>query len=127
MLRVISAVTDVTARRRAERAARRERQFSELLVESGTEGIVGIDREYRYTVWNPYIEAISGIGREEALGRTVFEMFPHTKGTAIEEGWRDALAGKRSAVRGLPDNYPHNRETRFFDQEFPPPPRPDHA
>ena len=120
LLRVISAVTDVTARRRAERAARRERQFSELLVESGTEGIVGIDREYRYTVWNPYIEAISGIGREEALGRTVFEMFPHTKGTAIEEGWRDALAGRRSAVRSWPYSYPRSGRSGFIDQEFAP-------
>ncbi|MBV8652786.1 MAG: PAS domain S-box protein, partial [Alphaproteobacteria bacterium] len=58
--RVISAVINITARKEAERALRRERQFSELLIASSTEGIAAIDTELRYTVWNPSIAAMLG-------------------------------------------------------------------
>src|SRR5258708_36117845 len=62
----------------------RERQFSELLVESSTEGIAAIDTEFRYTVWNPGIQAMMGTTRKQVLGRTVFEVFPQLEGTQRE-------------------------------------------
>src|SRR6185437_2346862 len=52
-LRTITTVIDITARKRAEEQLRRERQLSELLIESGTESIIGLDRDLRYIAWNP--------------------------------------------------------------------------
>src|SRR5262249_18468968 len=57
-LRTITTTLDITARKRAEAAARQERQLSELLIECGTEGIIGLDRGMRYIVWNPAMEAM---------------------------------------------------------------------
>jgi PAS domain S-box-containing protein len=116
--RVISAVIDVTARKEAERALRRERQFSELLVESSTEGIAAIDTEFRYTLWNPGIETMTGTTRGQALGRTVFEVFPYLEGTDHETGWREALRGRRMSFRDMPGNNPGGSD--FMDADYAP-------
>src|SRR5262249_40029829 len=97
-VRVIAVITDVTAGRHAEEAVKRERQLTELLVASSTEGIIGIDCDFRYNIWNPFMEAVSGLSREYVLGRSLFELFPHLRGTAIEDGWRGALEGRRSSL-----------------------------
>ncbi len=120
IVRVISVVTDVTARRRAEQSARRERRFSELLVASSTEGIIAVDPELRYSLWNPHMETLSGIPRDAIVGRTLLEMFPHLRGTAVEEAWRGALAGRRSAVSDWAYFYPQTGRTGFHDQQFAP-------
>jgi PAS domain S-box-containing protein len=120
LLRVISVVTDVTARRRAEEAARRERHFADLLVESSTEGIIAVDRELRYTVWNPAMEAISGIRHEDAIGRGHLEMFPHLRDTPVEAGWREAVRGKHSSLRDWAYDYRQSHRIGFLDQEFAP-------
>jgi PAS domain S-box-containing protein len=119
-VRAISVVEDVTARRRAEETARRERQFSELLVESSEEGIVALDRELRYTVWNPYMEAVSGIPRETLLGRHILEVLPHLADTPIEASWRAALSGRRSTLRDWRYRYPQSGREGYFDQAFAP-------
>jgi PAS domain S-box-containing protein len=119
-VRLISTITDVTARRRAERLAERERRFTELLVMSSTEGIAAVDRDLRYTVWNPSMEAVSGIPRRDILGRSLLEMFQHLAGTAVEEGWRRALEGAGSSLRDWPFRYPQSGREGFFDQTFAP-------
>jgi PAS domain S-box-containing protein len=118
-VRVITGVIDLTERRRAEEAAQRERQFSELLVQSSTEGIIGIDREFRYTLWNPCMEAISGIPADQILGRTIFEMFSNLP-SVVETGWRDALAGKRSSLRAYRFVYLQTRKSGVLDEDFAP-------
>ncbi|MBV8651916.1 MAG: PAS domain S-box protein [Alphaproteobacteria bacterium] len=118
-VRVITGITDVTARRRAEEAAQRERQFSELLVRSSTEGIISIDRDFRYTLWNPCMEAISGLPSADIVGRTIFETFSNLPGV-VEKAWRDALAGKRSSLRAYRFEYLKTGKSGILDEDFSP-------
>ncbi|HEX2777969.1 MAG TPA: PAS domain S-box protein [Gemmatimonadaceae bacterium] len=67
---------DVTERARAERAQRDDRAFLRSLVDTSPASIVAFDRELRQTEWNPRAERNTGIGREQALGRTTEELFP---------------------------------------------------
>jgi PAS domain S-box-containing protein len=94
---------DVTSNKLAEEALRREKEFSEFLIRSSTEGIVVFDREFRITLWNPGIEAIIGITADQVLGRRIFEMLPYLVGTAGEAAMRAALEG---------------RETSLYDQRY---------
>ena len=115
--RVITTVTDISARRRAEEAARRERRLSDLLIESSAEGIIGKDKALRYTLWNPAMEAMTGVSRDRALGRTAAEVFPGAPGSAaIERAWHDALAGRSTA---LEDRLVAGREA-YYDQTIAP-------
>ena len=94
---------DVTSRKMAEDALRREKDFSEFLIKSTTEGILVFDRAFRVALWNPGIEAITGLTPEQAMGRSAFEVLPFLVGTAGEGAMRGALEG---------------HEASFFDQRY---------
>ncbi|MEW5918530.1 MAG: PAS domain-containing protein, partial [Gemmatimonadota bacterium] len=52
-----------------------ERRFTEKIIDSLPVGLYVIDREYRVQAWNRKRETgMQGISREEALGRTIFEV-----------------------------------------------------
>ena len=52
-----------------------ERRFTEKIIDSLPVGLYVIDREYRVQAWNRKRETgMQGVSREEALGRTIFEM-----------------------------------------------------
>ena len=119
-LRTISTTVDITARRQAEEAVRSERRLSELLIESGTDGIIGLDKEMRYVVWNPRMERVSGMPRETVLGRGIFERRPDFLGTPIEAAWRATMEGRRSSLRDQPYDYPPPGTSGFSDINFAP-------
>ena len=54
----------------------RLKEFSENIVESINVGILAADLEDRVESWNTQIEQLSGIPRENALGRPLAELFP---------------------------------------------------
>ncbi len=91
---VLVMVHDITERKRAEEAlqqmnetleqrvsertyelAASEQKFREL-ADSITDVFFAFDRELRCTYWNKASELISGIPAEQALGRTMLELFP---------------------------------------------------
>jgi PAS domain S-box-containing protein len=119
-LRTITTTIDVTARKRAEAAARRERQVSEALIDGGSEGIIGLDNEFRYIVWNPAMEATSGVPRRELLGRNLLERRPDLKGTAIEAAWQATMEGRRTTLHDRAYNYPRSGRSGFYDIDFAP-------
>jgi PAS domain S-box-containing protein len=119
-LRTITTTIDITRRKRAEAAARRERQLSELLIDGSTEGIIGLDKEYRYITWNPAMEAMSGIPREELLGRHFFEMRPDLIGTPIETAWRATMEGRRTTLRDRPYKFAAPGRSGYYDADFAP-------
>jgi PAS domain S-box-containing protein len=70
---------------------RRERALSELLIESSIGGIAAVDRELRYTLFNPAMERMTGVPRAEVLGKVIFEAFPFLKSSPAEAAWRRAV------------------------------------
>jgi signal transduction histidine kinase len=54
----------------------RLKEFSENIVESINVGILAADLEDRVESWNTQIEQLTGVPREEALGRPLADIFP---------------------------------------------------
>ncbi|HEX7970217.1 MAG TPA: PAS domain S-box protein [Stellaceae bacterium] len=94
---------DVTSNKLAEEALRREKEFSEFLIKSSSEGIVVFDREFRVTLWNPGIERITGVSVDQVLGRRIFDVLPYLVDTVGEAAMRSTLEG---------------RETSLYDQRY---------
>lgn len=69
-------------------------RFAESLIESSLDGILAFDLEYRYSVWNPVMERLSGMNREHVLGKVAFEVFPFLKEIGEDEFFRRALDGE---------------------------------
>jgi PAS domain S-box-containing protein len=73
----------------------REKQFTEMLINTSLNGIVVIDKDWRYTAWNPVIEQMTGLAKAEVIGRQVFEVFPGMENTAGGQAFQRALSGEK--------------------------------
>jgi hypothetical protein len=62
----------------------RLKEFSENIVESINVGVLAADLDDRVESWNTQMERLSGIGRADALGRTLAELFPASLNEQLE-------------------------------------------
>src|SRR3989441_8205771 len=86
---------DATERRRAEAEIRRQKGFTEQLINSSTDGILAFDRDCRYTLWSEGMARISGVKAEEVMGRPALEVFPFFKDTGEDKHYVAALEGRK--------------------------------
>src|SRR5512135_578360 len=93
LLHYEGVVEDVTERRRAREELQESNQFREEIISGAGEGIVVYDRELRRIVWNRYMEELTGIPAERALGGAAFDTAPQLRGIG-EDLLRRALAGE---------------------------------
>jgi PAS domain S-box-containing protein len=94
--------------------------FLNSLLEASVDGILAFDREYRYTAWNRAMEAISGVRREDVLGKRAFDVFPFLKETGEFKYFLEALAGKTSIVANRPYAVPQTGRAGFFEGHYSP-------
>jgi diguanylate cyclase (GGDEF)-like protein/PAS domain S-box-containing protein len=66
----------------------------ERLINSSVDGILAFDRDCRFTVWNPGMERITGIRKEEANGKNASGIFLSLKDADEAQFLREVLQGK---------------------------------
>ena len=94
--------------------------FLKCLLEANVDGIIAFDREFRYTTWNRAMERISGVKRENVLGKNAFEMFPCLVETGEDKYYRDALAGCSVVAENRPYIIAQSGRSGFFDGYYSP-------
>ena len=94
--------------------------FLKCLLEANVDGIIAFDRECRYTTWNRAMERISGVKREEVLGKCAFEIFPCLKETGEDKYYLAAVAGKSVVAENRPYTIPQSGRRGFFDGYYSP-------
>ena len=97
-VRMAGSITDITERKRAQAALRDFAEFNRQIVASADDGIVVLDRDLRYTVWNHFMEELMGRRAEEVLGRHPEEIFPWVRKGGQLAAIQRALAGETVAV-----------------------------
>jgi PAS domain S-box-containing protein len=120
---VLRALEDRTRRaesRRAEEAARRERDFSRSLINGSMNGILAFDAEFRYTRWNPAMERLTGIPCEQALGRNAFELFPFFREIGVDKAHHAALRGESTVYHDLPFSVPSTGRQGIVEAQYSP-------
>jgi len=63
-------------RRAAELAAQEAHRRVQLVLSGITDGFYALDREWRFTEFNPQAERFFGVRREDVLGKSIWELFP---------------------------------------------------
>jgi len=113
-------ILDDAQQRRILDAIQREKEFSESLINSSFDGILAFDHDYRYTLWNPGMERITGLSAKDVLGRVAFELFPFLKETGEDRFFREALAGQTAIGNDRPFVIPQTGQQGFFEAHYSP-------
>ncbi len=118
--RMSGSIQDITQEKKAEARILREKRFSENLIDSSVDGILAYDNKCHCTIWNPGMERISGIDKEQALGECAFEVFPFLKKTEEKRFFFEALAGRTVIARDRPYILPETEGRGFFEGHYSP-------
>jgi two-component system, NtrC family, sensor kinase len=77
----------------------RERRVTERIIDSLPVGLYVIDREYRISVWNRKRETgMQGVSREEAIGRTIFEILHRQPASVLRREFDEVFATGRLQI-----------------------------
>ena len=104
--RVIGIVENITKRKHAEEELRKSERFNREIISSVNEGIIVYDSQFRYVMWNPFMEKISGMYANEVLGRKAYNMFPFILEQGLDQLLNRAFAGEIVTSGDIPFNVP---------------------
>jgi len=88
---MVAVSVDISARKHVEEELRRSNMQLKTTIDSITDGLLIMDHEWRYTFFSERAARIVGVEREDMLGRVVWDLFPHAKGTKFYEGYHKAV------------------------------------
>ena len=115
----IMAVAAEMSDHEAELAQLKDRwEFTEQMVESSFDVITAFDDQMRYILWNPAAEKVMGIGKKDALGKKIDEVFPFDKATEIFAHARAVLQGQSVMSTGKDFVNPKTGETVAYEARY---------
>jgi PAS domain S-box-containing protein len=82
---------DITERVQAEEEARLAHARLEAVIASISDGLLVMDRQWRYTYFSERAAEILGVKREDMLGRVVWDLFPQARETKFYEYYHQAV------------------------------------
>jgi len=105
--------TEIQERLQAEEELRKSEVRYRELAESIGEVFFAMDRDLRYTYWNKASEQLTGILAKDALGKSLFELFPQLKETRAEKKYKEVLKTQQS--QRFVNKYRVAGKTHFFE------------
>lgn len=88
----------------AELKIKKEKKAKESILASIKDGFLSIDKNWIINYWNAEAQKITGIERDSALGKSLWEVFPEINDLSIKNQLKIAV---------------DNRTTRIFESKFP--------
>jgi two-component system cell cycle sensor histidine kinase/response regulator CckA len=117
---LLVASRDITERKRSETRLRRQWAFFSRLVHRSVDGIMAFDRSFNVTYWNPAMERILGVHKNQILGKNAFQVLPRLKELGEDRYFRDALAGTTASSRNRPYTHAETGRQIHFDGHYSP-------
>jgi PAS domain S-box-containing protein len=80
-------------RRTAESRKEESQEILKAVIAEAKEGIIAYDQDLRITLWNRFMEELTGLTASEVQGKITFELFPFIEQAANDELMKKALSG----------------------------------
>lgn len=108
IISVIGTVQDITERKLAEAKLAKSQQKLALHFQQTPLGVIDWNKQLEVTEWNPAAEAIFGYSRDEALGKSAFDLIiPDSIKPDIDKLWQ-TLITRTGGERNTNDNITKN-------------------
>ncbi|AEJ60864.1 PAS/PAC sensor hybrid histidine kinase [Spirochaeta thermophila DSM 6578] len=108
---------NITHRKRTERLLSQQKQFYRQMLEALPIGVYTLDplSDYTVSLWNPYMERITGVPRQKALGVPETRLFPPPFSEELEVLNRKILEDPLTPVLvpSMEVEFPHQEESRI--------------
>jgi two-component system cell cycle sensor histidine kinase/response regulator CckA len=108
-----TAISDITKHKLEDEALQESEARYRELAESIDEVFFAMDRDLRYIYWNNASEALTRISAKDAVGKSLFELFPELKGSRAEKLYRGVL--KTQQPQRFVHKYRVEGENLFFE------------
>ncbi|MEY2538926.1 MAG: hypothetical protein QOG67_2666 [Verrucomicrobiota bacterium] len=84
-------IRELAERNHARAALQESARTMANILENTTDGFFAVDRDWKFTYANPQAEILLGRGRDQLLGKELWEEFPQLKDSAFEQNYRRVL------------------------------------
>jgi PAS domain S-box-containing protein len=98
---------------RAEEALRESEEHYRELTDSITDVFFAVDGDLKYTYWNKASEKLTGISAQDAIGKSLYELFPEVKGTKADKLYLEVL--RTQQPRNFVNQYRLGGKDFFFE------------
>ncbi len=96
-------------RKRAEEQLHASQELYTSVVESMSDGVMVLDREFRFVSWNRAMEELTSTSRDRVLreAQPPWEVFPHLVALGVKEMMQRAMAGEPQRASNLHHDLPN--------------------
>lgn len=116
---LIAEGRDITTQVRLRDALRQERNRSLQLINSSVDGIAAFDEQGTCTVWNPAMEALTGIPRDRAIGQCGMDLFRSLLPDSILQPLHLGMADTVTAF-DFSHSHPQTGQLRMIEARYSP-------
>jgi PAS domain S-box-containing protein/putative nucleotidyltransferase with HDIG domain len=115
-----AAVEDITRQRQTYDALRESDHLTKTIIDSVEEGVLVLDRELRFLVWNAYLESQTGLPAREVIGKTANVILERLQIKGCGDHLMHALAGQIIPIEDISYTRPDSASRLWCDVTFSP-------
>ncbi len=91
----VGTTTDITERKFAEEEIAKIYREKQTVLNRINDGMVSVDNEWRYTFLNDAALATHPLGKEETIGKVIWDVHPQMKGTIFWDKYHEAMTTRK--------------------------------
>jgi PAS domain S-box-containing protein len=95
---ILGIVTDITERKKMEKELEESEENYRQLADSILDVFFEMDKNFKYTYWNKASEELTGISAKDAIGKSLYEIFPDVKGTKVDKKYLEVLRTQKPTI-----------------------------